>query len=73
MYNVCFASFGKPIMTSLDLSGNRFGNMTGAVDCIVEGAGNNFTLLQIDLSRCGMRDGGVATLARNLGSPNSAL
>jgi hypothetical protein len=47
--------------------------MAGAVDCIVEGLGSNSTLMEINLSRCVLGDGGVATLARNLGSRNTTL
>jgi Ran GTPase-activating protein (RanGAP) involved in mRNA processing and transport len=47
--------------------------MAGAVDCIVEGLGSNSTLMEINLSRCVLGDGGVSTLARNLGSRNTTL
>jgi hypothetical protein len=54
-------------MTSLDLSGNKFGQTTGAVDYIIaEGLGRNSTLLKIDLSRCSLGDDGVSTLAHAL-------
>jgi Ran GTPase-activating protein (RanGAP) involved in mRNA processing and transport len=60
-------------MTTLDLSGNSFGNTTGAVELIADGLGSNSTLLKIDLSRCILRDGGVSILARSLGSRNITL
>jgi Leucine-rich repeat (LRR) protein len=60
-------------MTTLDLSGNSFGETTGAVDCIANGLGSNSTLLKIDLSKCALRDGGVSTLAQTLGSRNMTL
>jgi Ran GTPase-activating protein (RanGAP) involved in mRNA processing and transport len=43
-------------ITILDLSENRFGRSTGAVDCIAEGLSNNSTLLNIDLSSCALRE-----------------
>jgi hypothetical protein len=60
-------------ITTLVLSENRFGQTTGAFDCIAEGLGSNSTLLNIDLSLCYLKDGGVSTLARNLGSRNTTL
>jgi hypothetical protein len=60
-------------ITALDLSGNNFGGRTGAVKCIAEGLGSNSTLLKIDISNCALRDGGVSTLVRNLGSRNTTL
>jgi Ran GTPase-activating protein (RanGAP) involved in mRNA processing and transport len=60
-------------ITALDLSWNPFGQTTGAVDYIVEGLGSNSSLMKINLSHCDMGDGGVSTLARNLGSRNSTL
>jgi Ran GTPase-activating protein (RanGAP) involved in mRNA processing and transport len=45
-------------ITSLNLSGNTFGQTTGAVACIAEELGSNSTLLKIHLSCCDMRDGG---------------
>jgi Ran GTPase-activating protein (RanGAP) involved in mRNA processing and transport len=60
-------------ITTLDLSENRFGFTTGAVECIAEGLGDNSTLLKIDLSRCALRDGDISTLARSLGSRNTTL
>jgi Ran GTPase-activating protein (RanGAP) involved in mRNA processing and transport len=62
----------KTIIT-LDLSWNRFGETTGAVECIAEGLGSNSTLLEINLSYCALGDGGVSALARNLGSRNTTL
>jgi Ran GTPase-activating protein (RanGAP) involved in mRNA processing and transport len=60
-------------ITTLDLTGNTFGRTTGAVECIAEGLGSNSTLLNIDLSSCAVGDGGVSTLAQNLGSRNTTL
>jgi Ran GTPase-activating protein (RanGAP) involved in mRNA processing and transport len=60
-------------ITTLDLSGNNFGETVGAVDCIAEGLGSNSTLLKIDLSSCRLRDAGVSTLAQTLGSRNTTL
>jgi Ran GTPase-activating protein (RanGAP) involved in mRNA processing and transport len=60
-------------ITTIDLSGNTFGYTTGAVDCIAEGLGDNSTLLNIDLSSCYLRDGGVSTLAHTLGSRSTTL
>ncbi len=60
-------------ITTLDLSGNRFGETTGAVDCIADGLGSNSTLLKIDLSSCALRDDGVFTLAQTLGSRHTTL
>jgi hypothetical protein len=54
-------------ITALDLSGNRFGETTGAVECIADGLGSNSTLLKINISRCGLRDG------QKLGSRNRTL
>jgi Ran GTPase-activating protein (RanGAP) involved in mRNA processing and transport len=55
-------------ITTLNLSGNRFGRATGAVECIAEGLGSNSTLLEMDLSICGLRDAHVSILAETLGS-----
>jgi Ran GTPase-activating protein (RanGAP) involved in mRNA processing and transport len=60
-------------ITTLDLSGTHVGRTTGAVDCIADGLGSNSTLLNIDLSSCDLGDGGVSTLARNIGSRNTTL
>jgi Ran GTPase-activating protein (RanGAP) involved in mRNA processing and transport len=60
-------------MTALDLSGNGFGETTGAVECIADGLGSNSTLLKIDLAHCALGDVGVATLAQTLGSRNTML
>jgi Ran GTPase-activating protein (RanGAP) involved in mRNA processing and transport len=60
-------------MTALDLSGNEFGETTGAVECIADGLGSNATLLKINLSYCRLRDVGVSTLAQSLGSRNTTL
>jgi Ran GTPase-activating protein (RanGAP) involved in mRNA processing and transport len=60
-------------ITTIDLSRNEFGRTTGAVNCIADGLGSNSTLLKIDLSSCYLKDGGVSTLARNLGSRNTKL
>jgi Ran GTPase-activating protein (RanGAP) involved in mRNA processing and transport len=56
-------------MTALDLSGNKFGETAGAVECIADGLGSNSALL----SNCAMRDDGVSILAQTLGSRNTTL
>jgi Leucine-rich repeat (LRR) protein len=60
-------------ITTLQLTGNRFGHETGAVECIADGLGSNSTLLKINLSSCDLRDGGISTLAQILGSRNTTL
>jgi Leucine-rich repeat (LRR) protein len=60
-------------ITTLVLSGNHFGETTGAVECIADGLGSNSTLLNIDLSRCFLRNGGVSILAQTLGSRNTTI
>jgi Ran GTPase-activating protein (RanGAP) involved in mRNA processing and transport len=55
-------------ITTLDLSGNKFAQTAGAVEYIAGGLGSNSTILKIDLSRCGWRDGGVSILAQSLRS-----
>jgi hypothetical protein len=60
-------------MTALDLSGNEFGRTASAVEYVADGLGSNSTLLKIDLSMCALGDGGVSTLARNLGPRNTTL
>jgi Ran GTPase-activating protein (RanGAP) involved in mRNA processing and transport len=60
-------------MTALDLSENKFGETTGAVECIADGLGSNSTLLKIDLSDCYLRNGDVSTLVQTLGSRNTTL
>ena len=63
-------------ITTLDLSCNRFGKTTGAVECIADGLGSNSTLLKIDLSSCYLKYlkyDGVSTLAQTLGSRNKTL
>jgi Ran GTPase-activating protein (RanGAP) involved in mRNA processing and transport len=60
-------------VTTLNLSGNFFGQTTGAVACIADGLGSNSTLMKIDLSSCALRDGGVSILAQALGSRNTTL
>jgi Ran GTPase-activating protein (RanGAP) involved in mRNA processing and transport len=60
-------------ITTLDLSYNRFGQTTGAVECIADGLCSNSTLLNVDLSSCALRDGGVAILAQHLGRRNTTL
>jgi Ran GTPase-activating protein (RanGAP) involved in mRNA processing and transport len=60
-------------MTTIDLSVNRFGQTTGAFDCIADGLGSNSTLLNVGLSSCHLADGHVSTLARNIGSRNTML
>jgi hypothetical protein len=58
-------------ITTLNLSGNKFGQTAGAMDCIVEGLSGNSTLLEIHLSSCDLGDGGVFTLAQMLSSQNN--
>jgi Ran GTPase-activating protein (RanGAP) involved in mRNA processing and transport len=53
-------------MTTLDLSMNEFGETTGAVERISDGLGSNSTLLKIDLTTCGLRDGRLSILAQTL-------
>jgi Ran GTPase-activating protein (RanGAP) involved in mRNA processing and transport len=60
-------------ITTLGLSGNEFGQSTGAVECIVDGLGSNSTLLKIDLTHCALGNGGISTLAQTLGSRNTTL
>jgi Ran GTPase-activating protein (RanGAP) involved in mRNA processing and transport len=60
-------------ITTLDFSGNKFGETTGAVDCIADGLGSNSTLVNIDLSSCDLGDGGVSTLAQTFSSRSSTL
>jgi Ran GTPase-activating protein (RanGAP) involved in mRNA processing and transport len=60
-------------MTALDVSGNGFGQTTGVVECIADGLGSSSTLLKINLSRCGLRDDDIYTMAQTLGSRNTAL
>jgi Ran GTPase-activating protein (RanGAP) involved in mRNA processing and transport len=60
-------------ITTLDLSGNNFGRIVGAVECIADGLGSNSTLLKINLSSCDLGDGGVSTLAQKLGFQNTTL
>jgi Ran GTPase-activating protein (RanGAP) involved in mRNA processing and transport len=60
-------------ITTLDLSANKFGRTTGAIECIADGLGNNSTLQRIDLSCCELGNSGVSLLAQNLGSFNTTL
>jgi Ran GTPase-activating protein (RanGAP) involved in mRNA processing and transport len=60
-------------ITTLLLTKNPFGQTTGAVDCLADGLGSNSTLLNIDLSSCALRDGGVSILAQTLGSRNTTI
>jgi Ran GTPase-activating protein (RanGAP) involved in mRNA processing and transport len=60
-------------ITTLDFSYNTIGGTTGAVECIGDGLGSNSTLMEIHLKYCALGDGGVSTLARNLGSWNTTL
>jgi Ran GTPase-activating protein (RanGAP) involved in mRNA processing and transport len=60
-------------MTALDVSGNIFGQTTGAFECIAYELGSNSTLLKINLSSCRLGNGGVSTLAQTLGSRNTTL
>jgi hypothetical protein len=64
---------GNKTITTFDLSWNKFGEMTGTVECIADGLGSNSTLLKIDLSSCDLGDGGVSTLAQKLASQNTTL
>jgi Ran GTPase-activating protein (RanGAP) involved in mRNA processing and transport len=63
--------FRNKTITSLDLSGNKFGYTAGAVDCIAEGLSGNSTLLEIHFSCCELWDAGAFTLAEKLGSQKS--
>jgi hypothetical protein len=68
--------FSNNTMTSLNVSGNTFGNMPGAVNCIADGLGlgSNSKLLDIDLSYCALKDAGVSILAtQTLGLQNATL
>jgi Ran GTPase-activating protein (RanGAP) involved in mRNA processing and transport len=60
-------------ITTLVLSGNNFGRMAGAFDCIAEGLGSNSTLTEIHLSHCFLGGGAVSMLAQNLGLRNTTL
>jgi Ran GTPase-activating protein (RanGAP) involved in mRNA processing and transport len=60
-------------MTALALSGNGFGETTGAIECIADGLGSNSTLLEFNLSSYALGDDSISTLAQTLGSPNTAL
>jgi Ran GTPase-activating protein (RanGAP) involved in mRNA processing and transport len=60
-------------ITTLDLSGNKFGLTAGSVDCIAAGLGNISTLLQIGLSSCCLKNGAVSILAHALGSGRTKL
>jgi Ran GTPase-activating protein (RanGAP) involved in mRNA processing and transport len=60
-------------LTALNLSSNQFGNDTAAVECIVDGMASNSTLIEIDLSRCNLGDGGISILTQALGSRNTRL
>jgi Ran GTPase-activating protein (RanGAP) involved in mRNA processing and transport len=60
-------------MTALDISFNRFGQTTGAFECIADGLGSNLSLQKINLSFCRLRDDGVSILAQTLGSRNTTL
>jgi hypothetical protein len=60
-------------MIILDLSGNKYGQTAGAVDCITDGLGSTSMLLKIDLTSCALRDDGVSVLAQTLGSRNTTL
>jgi Ran GTPase-activating protein (RanGAP) involved in mRNA processing and transport len=58
-------------ITKLDVSGNGFGRISGAVICIADGIASNTTLLEINLASCVLDGPGVSILARSLGSRNS--
>jgi hypothetical protein len=60
-------------ITALGLSGNRYGETTGAVVYIADGLGSNSTLLKINLSDWHLRDGGVSIMAQSLDSRNMTL
>jgi Ran GTPase-activating protein (RanGAP) involved in mRNA processing and transport len=60
-------------MTTLDLSGNGFGQTTGVVEFIADGLVSNSTLLKINLSCCGLGDNDFSTLEQTLGCRNTIL
>jgi hypothetical protein len=60
-------------ITTLVLSGIKFGETTGAVECIADGLGSNSNLLKIDLTYCALGDVVASNLAQNLGSRNTTL
>jgi hypothetical protein len=61
-------------MLVLDLSGNTFGQTTGAVECIADAMlGSNSRLLKINLSYCALGYGGISTLAQTIGSRSTTL
>jgi Ran GTPase-activating protein (RanGAP) involved in mRNA processing and transport len=60
-------------MTTLILSGNIFGETTGAGECVADGLGSNSTLLKIDLSDCALGDDDISIVAQSLGSRNTKL
>jgi Ran GTPase-activating protein (RanGAP) involved in mRNA processing and transport len=64
-------------ITTLVLSrnpfGNRFGQTTGAVECIADGLGSNSTLLKIKLFDCCLRDECVSIMAQSIGARNVRL
>jgi hypothetical protein len=60
-------------MTTLDLSGNKIRQTTGALQCIASGLRSNSTLLKIDLSSCRLRDDEIFILEQTLGSRKTTL
>jgi hypothetical protein len=60
-------------ITTLEMSRNRFGLTTGAVECILGGMGSNSTLLKITFSSCELRDDHVSIMAQTLGSRKTTL
>lgn len=60
-------------ITKLDVSGNGFGRVSGAVICIADGIGSNTALLEINLAACVLDGSGVSIIAQSLGSRNRTL
>ncbi len=60
-------------VTTLNLSCNDFGRTLVAVECITDGMGSNSKLLKINLLIWQLGDGGVSSLAQNIGSRNMTL
>jgi Ran GTPase-activating protein (RanGAP) involved in mRNA processing and transport len=55
-------------MATLDLTGNELERNAGAADSIAAGLRSNSTLMEINLSSCGLGDGGLSSLAQILGT-----
>jgi hypothetical protein len=64
---------GNKTMTTLGLSGNLFGQVTDAVEYILDALGSNSTLLKINFTRCDLGNGGLSILGQFLGSRNTRL